>query len=239
MVRILRTSSLKTSNHFNQEIQRKLKLKKLTSIHESIVRNSLDIDKYAEWPINRGYKEYSAFFNYGINKHGLGKSIFDFLRKRFEKTKETVSVLDLGCGEGNFLSEIKQQLSSEKIPSKTESLSLVDNISEQNKSFIDKKNIMQATEHKLTKKYDLIVDLNGAINMELETIRKELLLKYSYSLKKGGVLVLNVIFNKSSSRLPSIINHLRKQGFNAAFYEKDSSPSSNYKYNTLIIERVK
>lgn len=239
MIKTRRISSIKTSTHFNKKIKDKLETKRLVSIHENIVNNSLDIDKSKEWPIYRGYKEYSDHFNHGINKHGLGTSILDFLKKRFRQTKETVSVLDLGCGEGNFLSEIKQMLKSEKIPSKTESLSLVDNISEKNSSHIDKRNIIPVIEHKSTKKYDLIVDLNGAINMELETIRRELVLKYAYSLKPEGILVMNVIYSVGSEKLNPIIAHLKKQGFNAGFYKKNDSPASFHKYNTLIIQRIK
>lgn len=230
----------KVSAHFNKEIARKLEITKGASLHKLYIKSLTENDLEKAWPVfDRKYFDYAKNFDYGIKKHGLGESLFDFLKKRYSLKKESIAVLDLGYGEGHFLAELKKMLKEDRIPSKVEGLSLADNATSENKKLIDKRTNIPATEHVLTKKYDLIVDVWGVFSYSFNSIKKELLLKYAHSLKIGGMLVTNLEYMKGSPKLEFIINHLKKQGFSACFYEKNSESSNSHKYNTLIIQRIK
>ncbi len=232
----------KVSIHFNKEIVKKLEKKKDLENHKKLIRLRKEIDEMNDWPTDRKYLNYILDLEYGFKKSGLGDHFLDFLKKRFKKTKESVAVLELGYGQGHFLAELKKQLNYEKIPSKVEGISLFDNATEENKKLIDKRTNLPATEHIINKKYDLIVDLNGAIYFsfsELVDYRKEMILKSAYSLKIGGALLLNVDYLKGNPQLKFITAHLKKQGFKTGFYERDDYSLNQHKYNTLVIERIK
>ncbi len=237
-----RRPPIKVSAHFNKLIVKKLEKKKDLTTHKKLLKIHKETDAIKDWPINRTYLEYTQNLEHGVKKHKLGSNFVDFLKKRHLKTKESISVLELGCGEGHFLAGLKKRLNENLIPSKVEGISLVDNTTIENKKHIDRIKSIPVTEHIATKKYDLIVDFYGAIYFSFSNIvnfKKEIILKYAYALKKGGVLIFNVEYMKGNSKLPSVIAHLKKQGFKANFYERDNHSSNQSQYNTMIIERIK
>ena len=236
MPRIRQRSPIKASNHFSRLIKETLEKKKETKTHKQYIKAIIERDKTKEWPMERSLEEYNACFKPALNKTGLGSDLFDFLKKRYQHTKEPVSVLDLGAGEGNFLADLKKILLGNKIPNKLESLSLVDNISAKNQILIDQKHLISAVDQKLTKKYDLIIDVYSAINYELDSVKKNLILKYAYSLKKGGTLLIAGIYKSPESKR-NILAHLRKQGFNAMFVDQTTNIFVNDKKTALVINR--
>lgn len=229
-------SPIKASNHFTRLIKSVLDKKHETASHKQYIKSIIERDKVKDWPITRGLQEYNNCFDVALKKTGLGTDIFDYLQRRYQKTKQQVSVLDLGAGEGNFLAELKRILVTNKIASKLESLSLHDNLSPESKRLIDKKHIVSAVDQKLTKKYDLIVDVYSAINYEFDSIKRNLILKYAYSLKKGGTLLIAGIYKSPESKI-NILAHLRKQGFEASFIDQIKDPFANDKKTVLVIIR--
>lgn len=236
MPRIAQRSPIKASNHFTRLIKSVLDKKHETASHKQYIKSIIERDKVKDWPITRGLQEYNNCFDVALKKTGLGTDIFDYLQRRYLKTKEPVTVLDLGGGTGYFLADLKKLFNSQQIPSKLESLSLHDNLSPESKRLIDKKHIISAVDQKLTKKYDLIVDVFSAINFEFDSVKKNLILKYAYSLKKGGTLLIAGIYKSPESKI-NILAHLRKQGFNAAFIDQVQDPFANDKKTVLVIIR--
>lgn len=236
MKKIRTRSPIKASNHFSRLIKENLDKKKETIIHKQYIKTIIERDKEKDWPIERNLQEYNKCFEVALKKTGLGTDLVDILKKRYQKTKEPVFVLDLGAGQGNFLAELKKILLTNKIPSKLESLSLIDNISPENKTLVDKKYLVSAIDQKLTKKYDLIVDVYSAINYEFNSVKKNLILKYAYSLKKGGTLLIAGVYKSPESK-KNILAHLKKQGFNAAFIDQVQDVFTNDKRTALVINR--
>lgn len=236
MPRIAQRSPIKASNHFTRLIKSVLEKKHEAASHKSYMKILSEKDKFQEWPIKRNLQEYNDCFSVALQKLRLGKDIPDYLKRRYLKTKEPVTVLDLGGGTGYFLADLKKLFNSQQIPSKLESLSLHDNLSPESKRLIDKKHIISAVDQKLTKKYDLIVDVFSAINFEFDSVKKNLILKYAYSLKKGGTLLLAGIYKSPESK-NNISAHLRKQGFEASFIDQIDNPFVNDKKTVLVITR--
>jgi hypothetical protein len=230
-------SSLKSSKHFNNLIKKNLKEEKAEKYHRYYIKHLKKTDLSKSWPLNRNLKRYDKFFSYSLQKLRLGNNIFDFLERSYLKKKRKVNVLDLGYGEGFFLSDLKRKLSDKKIPSNLEGLSLVDNSSINTKRNINKITNKPATEQVLSKKYDLIVSLNSAINFELTFLKKNLILKYAYALKKGGILLVNGI-NTAPRSKELIVKHLKKQGFNAFFCDKNTFVYNKNKKSILVIVKA-
>ncbi|MFA5745856.1 MAG: hypothetical protein WCX73_00830 [Candidatus Pacearchaeota archaeon] len=189
-------------------------------------------------------------------------SFFNFLKTRSKETREELSILDDGIGDGFFLSELKNELNKLNIRNKTTGITLSKSDTENFKKNIANINevLYTRTEDYVPKKrFDLITSAYGGFNYSFEIIKKEVLLKLAYSLKKGGVLIIlfdldmslvnlkpkkenpyinyNFISPKEITRFSTtLIQSLNKRGFDA---EIKKVSAKNMLQDVLIIKRVK
>jgi SAM-dependent methyltransferase len=164
--------------------------------------------------------------------------------------KKEINVLDDGAGKGYFLSELKEKwnsLKEKKLVSadlKTTAVSLTKTFDVKN---IDFKKIGDVLNFIPKRKYDLIISVYGGFHYTQAILKKEVLLKYLYSLNKGGVAIFsfNPILLRSNldkEHRAQVLIALKKRGFKADFsylptYLNKTIPDLPQVY--LFVERVK
>ena len=133
----------------------------------------------------RGYDAYNLVFRAHLQKE-IVDLLCDIARLR---NGRQIRILDDGAGDGNFLHEIKIKLAKKGISAKTTACTL--NVNEKLKSknvdiVYDGYSEMLVPEEK----QDLIISVMGTLWYTLNEINKEIILKHTYSLAKGGYLLL-------------------------------------------------
>ncbi len=207
----------------------------------------------------RGYTDYNKLFKIGFNK-----SIIETL---VGMGKKRLSIIDDGAGVGNFLAEIKSQLLNKGIISKTTALTLTPNENLEKRKIngvIDNVVVGPAEYYVPKKPVDAIFSLFGSITYTDPSVRKEHVLKFAHSLKKGGIMMVGFHFVKSFDRLSSesilwglsknpnpsrrmkietetrgIEKAFRKQGFEAKFTRLNPISSEQLPNYILIVRRIK
>ncbi|MDQ5912044.1 MAG: hypothetical protein QG568_257 [Patescibacteria group bacterium] len=135
---------------------------------------------------NRDLRQFK--YNFTALKEFFGtSSLYEILKASSPDGK--ISVLELGAGEGVALSQIKgmdvdsiETTAVEVDEQKAEMLAGV--------SGVDKVENVTAEAFLPEHRYNLIYDMYGSVSYTQREFRKDLILKYCHSLKKGGVMLI-------------------------------------------------
>jgi hypothetical protein len=235
--------------------QRKKYLEKLNK-DKSLKKKQKEYLKYLKlkkhnrlnWSERRTYRDYDILFSQFL-KGSLIEEIIQLNKNKINK-KEKLKIIEDGSGTGLFLIGLKKLLNEQKIKSELTAL-----------SFNSNSTLKEAKRHKLIDKvrtgaietfipkeyYDIVFSVYGGVHYALDPLKKEFLLKYSYSLNKGGMAFIALDINKysiSNTRRDirgDIISFFRKTGFYANFFEnKNRFAPSGYQLpkDVLIIKRL-
>ncbi len=238
-------------------IFKKLKDKDILARLKVSEKKLKESDKSGRYILNRKYDDYNFIFkkiitssileNSSVFKRDIISTLSAFERKY---KKKEINVLDDGAGKGTFLSELKEKwnsLKERKLVSadlKTTAVSLTRSVVAKN---IDFKKIGNVLNFMPERKYDLILSVYGGFHYTQTSLQREVLLKYLYSLNKGGLAIFsfNTFLLKTSmgkEHRSQVISGLEKRGFRADF----SYLPLEYKKRTpdlpdvyLFVERVK
>lgn len=238
-------------------INKKLTDKALLQRLKSSERKLKVSDKSGRYTLNRNYGDYNFIFKQIITNHIIEKSsVFkrDIIStlSAFERKykKKEINVLDDGAGKGYFLADLKEKwnsLKERKLVSadlKTTAVSLTRSVVAKN---IDLKKIGNVLNFIPERKYDLILSVYGGFHYTQTPLKKEVLLKYLYSLNKGGIAIFsfNTFLLKTSmgqEQRVQVINGLEKRGFRADFSylpQKFKKRTPDLPDVYLFVERVK
>jgi len=194
---------------------------------------------------SRGYSSYNRLIELSKSKI-LGRDIFFSIIKYAKKYKKRkIKILDDGAGRGYFLGDLKEMiniynnLKSKNLKLETTAITL-------DKSKIKEKNIdhiYKTYSHNYTpsEKYDFIFSVFGGFTYTIDDIKKETMLKYIYSLNKGGIAVFSISHVPQKRKLNEILRTIEKRGFQVEFINNNNQKiikENNYK-NALIIKREK
>ncbi len=238
-------------------ISKKLKDKEVYQRLKKSTENLKINDKSGRYFLNRKFKDYNLIFSKILNNEIFNTSsvlkqdiisTLSALERKYKKKE--INVLDDGAGKGYFLSELKEKwnsLKEKKLVSadlKTTAVSLTKTFDVKN---IDFKKIGDVLNFIPKRKYDLIISVYGGFHYTQAILKKEVLLKYLYSLNKGGVAIFsfNPILLRSNldkEHRAQVLIALKKRGFKADFsylptYLNKTIPDLPQVY--LFVERVK
>jgi hypothetical protein len=206
----------------------------------------------------RHYEQYNKLFSVG-----LGCSIVDAL---VGLGRKKLTIVDDGAGKGHFLAELKPMLKEKGIESETIALSVSRRLTlwmKKKKGLIDEVFLKDAAEFVPKKPVDAIFSFFGSISYIEDLVRKEHVLKFAHSLRKGGIMAvgLNVVRVMGESRAGDIHRGLsrdpidrimsletemkgierafEKRGFEASFVPSGLPSRKAYPNWMLILKRVK
>jgi len=207
------------------------------------------------WIDDRTYKKhYSPFFREALGKFFLGKGrleILDALAMVPMGKGRPLVVLEDGPGKGHFLVAAGKGLAEKRIPNRTLGLAF------------EKSPMLAARERKgrirqiitgpaelfvPNKPVDAIVSFYGSITYALPEMRKEHLLKFAQSLRKGGIMMagfdlnalkgINLLKYGPESFLRGVERAFAKRGFRAKIYPKPETFAENSPSHILIVQRT-
>jgi hypothetical protein len=186
---------------------------------------------------NRDYKAYNILFM-PIFK----KEIHEVLKDIYDKNRRPLHVVvDGGGREGIFPSALKTKLNQLNVPSNITVISL-----KAAKELKDAKtrgefDVLREGEAEFfvpEQKIDVVISLFDSIHYTMDELRKSHILKYAYSLNKGGIMMVGFGFQDHRSVLPrkrlpaepvpeeeliaerkGIKRAFKKKGFEAEFYD--------------------
>ncbi len=154
------------------------------------------------WIFTRGLRaHYDPLFCKGLQSAGFGSNILDALKNIPRGKNEKIVVLEDGPGVGNFLSDLKKELNTAGIPSKTVALAanhiedlrnrlVAGEIDELHEGFSED----QVPKEKSIHAYFAV---QSSPSYTIPQFRKDLLLKYAYALKPGGLMLIGFTYRKS------------------------------------------
>ncbi len=211
--------------------------------------------KRTRWESQRSYtKHYNPYFGPALAKF-LGKSPSTSLADciaSIHKGKGPIRILDDGAGKGLALASLKKKLSQKGIQTETTALTFESDPgleARQRKGRIDRIVQGRAEFFAPEKPVDAIISLYGSIWYAPKSSMKDHFLKFAFSLKKGGVILVGFdpIFNfKPTARLrgnpekivQGIVKALEKRGFKAKVFKRPESLfKENLPHQILIIQR--
>ena len=147
---------------------------------------------------NRGLRTYNNIF-----RAGTGCNIVDSLEGL--KRKKLVIVDDGAGRKGRFLVELKKALLERGIKSRTIAVSLRKRKGiERNreKGLIDEAAYGPAEEYVPREPVDAIFSVLGSVQYVQNLVKKDHLLKYAHSLRKGGIMMLGFYVNRAGTHRP-------------------------------------
>jgi hypothetical protein len=199
------------------------------------------------------YENYNHFFG-----PLLGMSISEALAKIPRKKGKPLLIIEDGPLTGSFLAELKTELKKLRIPCKTIALSLkplaelkakkrerlIDEIIEGPAEFFVSKNLA-----------DLIISRYGSIEYTLTELKKEHLLKFAFSLKKNGIMLVGFDLSTAFSfnpktkkpldmffilkKMKGIERAFEKRGFQAKFSYAVKPGLPRFVQGVLFLRRKK
>lgn len=225
-------------------IQKKLKQDKIRYSYFEQEAYNRSKDRTSGYVLDRNYANYNTIFNRLFSSHKiLKRDIVHTLRvMAYRHKKKKISVLDDGAGKGYFLAQLKEKWNALKKEGKVKASLETTAVTLSSKT-IALKNIDEIKKGNVanflpTKKYDLIISVYGGFEYTIPEIQKEVLLKYCYSLNKGGVGVFGIEFTLLP-KITSIQNAFEKRGFKFDLMSMKKNIFEKLPSNYLVIERVK
>ncbi|MBU2099905.1 hypothetical protein KKG83_05875 [Candidatus Micrarchaeota archaeon] len=221
-----KTKRKKGSAYYAERVKRKINERKqafLSHLQPKLGQESL-------WrQFSKNYFFYDKCF-----KIGFGRSLLDVLKKLPKSKRQPLRIMEDGAGNGNCLASIKERLAKLGISTETTALSLtaLPELAEKKQTGTIDNVLVGLAEGFVPKKpVDVIISLNGSIHTTMPHIKKDHLLKFAHSLKKGGIMLIRFAEPKGLSREPnenrriSVLNEARgierafdKRGFEAKFH---------------------
>lgn len=211
-------------------IERKLKDKEILKRLKVSEKKLKVSDKSGQYILDRKFADYNFIFKELVISPTIERSsafkkeiisTLSYLERKYKKSE--INVLDDGAGKGYFLAELKEKwnsLKERKLVSadlKTTAVSLTRSLVAKN---IDFKKIGNVLNFIPERKYDLILSVYGGFHYTQKALQREVLLKYLYSLNKGGLAILSfdTFLLKTSmgkAHREQVIEGLKKRGFRA------------------------
>lgn len=227
----------------NKQIARKLK--KTKPLQRGFLAWSGRTTKdRAGWNQRRLYSDYNALFGPYLGR------LETFLSNMAKRKKRPLRVTDDGAGYGYFLSSIKQKLSRAGVQTVTtaivrraDSKEIVfrnEGLDENEK--IDEIYRGNAETYLPKEKQDAVFSLFGSPEYSMKEFKKQILLKYAYSLNRGGVAAIG-IGSPRTDVTPSIqdvqraASYLTKIGFEAKWHRVPDFQERKLPEFVLIIRR--
>ncbi len=203
----------KTMRGAEQEVIRNYKKLSTSQVRQKYLENNKSLQKLfsnkklniLKWTTNRGLRSYNLSFKSFFKESNL----VDFITNNFKNKK--IKILDEGMGQGRFLTEIKEALSTKNYEVKTTGIT-IDPKEAQNLK-IDKIHLNPAERYLYQgktktivplEKQHLIFSLYGSFQYSIPEIQKNVLLKTAYSLEKGGCAFIGFIPTKYDITTPIV-----------------------------------
>jgi len=235
-------------------IKKKLSVPEFKQKYDSLERRVLVNDGTPQaYTTTRRYEDYNTiltrcFPENKIFKDSILHTLLDYARTT---KKETIKALDDGAGMGKFLFELKNRWNDIK-----DATQINTNLETTAISLTPNKVVVPGIDHIIygnvakfepSQKYDFIFSVYGGFHYSVPVLRKEILLKYVYSLNKGGSAIFGFNFNDiyaENFRSQEIITALKKRGFYAEYKftpHKVVPNNSSYDlpYSYLLVKRLK
>lgn len=169
------------------------------------------------WETRRDYEHYDLLFRGCIRQffgetanrisEGGNRELAEHLAYRIPRNKRMpLEILDEGAGEGVFSSELKEKLRELGVdaritattleqPSEGASRLALEKLKREKK--IDKLVLGYGELFEPKQKYHAIFSMLGSINYTINPFRKDTLLKFAYSLKRGGLLIVGFTYGRA------------------------------------------
>ena len=136
----------------------------------------------------RDFEMYDTCF-----RQALSGGILNALLKVRRRKNRLLVVIEDGAGEGLFLSSLKKSLNGKGVPSELIALSLLNHpslVAKRKRGEIDRIVVGPAELYLPKKPADLIVSMYGSIQYAHDLLKKEHVLKFANSLRKGGIMLI-------------------------------------------------
>ncbi len=205
----------KGAGYYAQRVKEKIK-KDETKFKDHL---QMVLNENLKYRDDHGFRHYNKVFRFALNNE-----ILDELKKIPRGKKRPLVIVEDGAGEGVFLAKLKSELRKAGIPCETTALELTNNF-ELLKKFvrkeIDKLPVGPAENFVPEKPVDAIISLHGSIHFTLKDLRKDHLLKFAHSLRKGGIMLVGfsgqagILNRKQKTELERAF---QKRGFQAKFH---------------------
>lgn len=157
----------------------------------------------------RSYSDYNRTFENGFKsflKLGPTANFADAL-STIHKSNQPMRILDEGAGRGYFLAELKEILKKRGIKTITTALTLHNNPELENSrraGMINEVVVGNAEFFVPKKPFDAIFSMYGSLGYTLPQLRKEHLLKFAYSLRRGGIMMVGFKFKYEGIELSDV-----------------------------------
>ena len=211
-----------------------------------LLAHDINTERYVD---DRDYDDYAKVFGPALTKFFGSRKILKFKKvlELIMRGDKNPVIIEDGAGRGAFLHAIKPKLKRLGISPKTIALALpaegslttdILKLREESGS-IDKVVLGPAELFVPKEKANVIISLVGSMNHTIDEYRKDNLLKFAYSLKRGGLMM--VAFAKDTHGpgfLEGVKRSFYKRGFDAEFYDFNLGPKDSPK-TVLIAVRMK
>lgn len=207
----------RSPEHYVRIIKSRLKRKPLVAeeLRRAIAEGRRK-DVELGWGVHRRFSDYDALFS-----QATGKPLVNALAEIPRKNNRPLVVLDDGAGHaGNFLIRLKHKLNAKGIPSKTIAVSLEPSFSLKEARKMNEIDLLRRVPAEFfvpKEPVDAIFSLYGSVHWTLNSLRKTHLLKYAFSLRKGGIMLVGFspLHETSPKFFSGIEKAFAKKGFKA------------------------
>lgn len=185
----------------------------------------------------RSFNEQEEFLSRVTEKMGLGNSFVNFCARQTLSGKP-LRILDDGAGNGDLLAGLKKKLNARRIKTETIGISLIRNarlLSRFENQEIDHVHWGIAERYVPRKPVDIIFSIFGSLYHTYKEVGKDHLLKFAYSLRPGGMMIMAGIFSKQGRFRQNLQRAFEKRGFKAQFVH--IGPTYRNGNEALVIQR--
>jgi hypothetical protein len=198
---------------------------------------SLHSSKTNSWISNRNAWQIGLVFENIFNQNFISHL------KKYHTKKDPIKIFDDGAGQGILLDQLKR--TAEKEGYKVETTGIVKSIKEKEalKKKVNKAIVGNTTTYAPKENYDYIFSTLGGYNYTIYELRKPTLLKYAYSLKKGGIALFGFHYHTEVEKeeISELLEKLNASGFRA-YTRKPEINEEYYKLNMpkdyIVIKRM-
>ncbi len=230
---------------------------KLDAIEESRIHRN---KTRGIWTYNRGYHEsYNPFFRQGLGeffKKSSTLSIHEAIKLIAEETKRGTTnnplrILEDGAGQGIALSQLETELNRLGIKTKNSTITLNSNPQLEalkKRGILSEINLGRAEFYIPKKPVDVIISVAGSISHIIPRLQKDHLLKFAYSLRRGGILLASIApqnfyskkdYSKKEAEkfMKGIVKSFQKRGFQAQIISNQQK-IPNMPTHMIIVRRI-